>query len=96
MSQLSEDLRKQLYKGLEDLKTLRDDIRVRLHLASMEAKTRWNEDLEPRFFQIERQIKDAGERVGDAAHKALGELAQAFRSFRASLGQERPKDQGAS
>lgn len=89
MSQLSEDLQKQLQKGVDDLRTLRDDIKVRLHLAGMEAKTRWNEELEPRFFELERKAREAGDKAGEAARHALttawSELLQTYHSFADSL-----------
>jgi phage-related minor tail protein len=91
MSQLADEVRQQLQKGLQDLQTLRDEIRVRLHLASMEAKTRWNEDLEPRLNDLEHQIKDAGERASEAARKAIAEVGEALNHFRASL-QDKDKD----
>lgn len=91
MSQLSDDLQQQLRRALDDLKTMRDEIKVRLHLAGMEAKTRWNEDLEPRLAEIEGQIKGAGERVSEAARTSLGELTEAVKGFRASL-QDKAQD----
>ena len=91
MSQLSDDLQQQFHRALGELKTLRDEIKVRLHLAGMEAKTRWNNDLEPRLNELEGQIKDAGEKVTDAARSSLTELADAVKGFRASL-QDKPAD----
>jgi len=87
MSQLSDDLRQQLHKSLEELKTLRDDIRVRLHLAGMDAKTRWNNDLEPLFVEAEQHVKEAGE----AARKKLSEVLEQFKSFSSSLGSDTKK-----
>jgi hypothetical protein len=92
MSQLSDDLQQQFQRALADLKTLRDEIKVRLHLAGLEAKTRWNNDLEPRLNELEGQIKDAGEKVSEAARNSLNELAEAVKGFRASLG-DKPADQ---
>ena len=92
MSQLSDDLQQQFQRALADLKTLRDEIKVRLHLAGLDAKTRWNQDLEPRLNELEGQIKDAGEKVSEAARNSLNELAEAVKGFRASLG-DKPTDQ---
>jgi|SRR5688572_22880055 hypothetical protein len=85
MSQLSDDLQQQFQRALEDLKTLRDEIKVRLHLAGLEAKTRWSQDLEPRLNELEGQIRGAGEKVSDAARSSLSELSEAVKGFRASL-----------
>ncbi|MCS6911695.1 MAG: hypothetical protein RMK29_01935 [Myxococcales bacterium] len=88
MSQFSDDIKQQLQGALGELKTLRDEIKVRLHLASMEAKTRWQQDLEPRLAQLETQLRDTGERVEEAARQRLAELMEAFGKFFISLGQE--------
>ena len=47
------DLRQQIQSALSKLHTLRDDIRVRLHLAGMDLNDKWDE-LELRFEKAER------------------------------------------
>lgn len=89
MSQLSDDLKHHVNKSLDDLRSLRDEIRVRLHLASMEARTRWNEELEPRFQQVERQAREAGEKAGESVRKALQDVQQAYKDFRSSLNEKK-------
>lgn len=96
MNQISDDIRQQLQEALGELKTLRDEIRVRLHLASMEARARWQQDLEPRLAQLETQLRETGERVEETVRQRLGELMEAFGKFFVSLGQEvHPMQQGA-
>ncbi len=89
MSQTTDDLRQQLNKSLDELKHLRDEIRVKLHLASMDAKSRW-EKLEPRFTEAEQHVRDAGER----ARHAVADVIKAFKSFSSSLGEKAGTKQG--
>jgi hypothetical protein len=71
-----------LRSTLDELRTMRDEIRVRLHLAGMEAKDTWNRDLEPRFFTLEKRLERD---VGDAAKTALEDLRNAMNKFRDNL-----------
>lgn len=75
-------LRRELNATLDELRTLRDEIRVQLHLAGMDAKDRWNRDLEPRLFSMEKRVE---REVGDATRSALHELAESMRRFRDNL-----------
>jgi hypothetical protein len=77
MSNLDEQIR----RTLSELQTLRDQVRLDLHLAGMEAKKRWNEDLEPRVFQAEVLAKEVSETTRDALHDTLASL----RTFRAAM-----------
>ena len=66
---------------LADLETLSDQIRVKIHLANMEAKKTWNEELEPRLFEARVHATEA-----TAASKAAIEATvKAFRDFSAKL-----------
>ena len=58
-----------LEQRLAELRTLRDEIRVKLHLAEMDAKTAWK-DLEPKIAAFERDAAD----LKDAAASAVDEL----------------------
>lgn len=75
-------LRRELNTTLDELRTLRDEIRVQLHLAGMEAKDKWNRDLEPRLYSME---KDVQRDVSDATKSALHELSVSMKRFRDSL-----------
>jgi uncharacterized protein YPO0396 len=80
MATTRHELRQEIERSLEELQTMRDEIRVRMHLASMEAKDKWNE-LEPSLEKIEEQIKEATQKF----HDSLAELKTAFRSLRDKL-----------
>lgn len=75
------DLKADLSKSLEHLQTLRDEVRVKLHLAGLDAKQRW-EKLEP---QIEAAIQHARGDLSDAARKAIRESAEALQKLKDSL-----------
>jgi hypothetical protein len=57
-----------------DLRRLADEIRVRIHLAGMDAKDAWTK-LEPRVKEVEQRFARA---TGEAASE-LDELGQALR-----------------
>ncbi len=56
-----------------DLKRISDEIRVRIHLASMDAKDAWA-NLEPRVREFEAKIERASERAAAEVDKLAGGL----------------------
>lgn len=70
-------LRQKLRVRLGELQTLRDELRLHLHLMGMDAKDAMT-DLEPRIDRLEADI----ERVGD---DALGRLATSLERIATSL-----------
>jgi hypothetical protein len=74
------ELKDEVKKGLEHLKTLRDEVRVRLHLAGMDAKDEWNK-LEPHLLDVEQSARDATE----ASRKAVGDAVEKLKKLRDSL-----------
>lgn len=72
--------------GLTELRTLRDELRVQAHLAGLEAKTRWENELEPRIDKVEK----AGRELTEAAHLALQEVLAQMRQFRAAVTNQKP------
>ena len=74
--QSTTDLQAQVDKNLQKLKTLRDEVRVRAHLFSMELKDAWNE-LEPKLTSAELAAKKATE----ASAAALGGAIEALIEF---------------
>lgn len=76
-----EDFRGQLESILTELQTIRDEIRVRIHLAGMELKDTWK-NIESRIEDLENQKPEATQKVRDAA----AELREAFRAIRDKLG----------
>ena len=74
------DLEAELKKGVELLRTLRDEVKVKLHLAGMDVKDQWAK-LEPELFKVER----AAEQATESSKKLLDEALQRLKSLRDSL-----------
>jgi DNA-binding transcriptional regulator GbsR (MarR family) len=82
MSQTTTDLKKEIDKSLELMRTLRDEVRVKLHLAGMDAKDEWRK-LEPRLDEVERAAAAATEATKVAvtdAVKAVSKLREKISS----------------
>ena len=76
MSHPKDELKQEVERGLDEMRRLRDEVRVQLHLAGMEAKDAWYA-LEPRLEAAEKQV----ERGFDAA--ARNAMEQALVKLRA-------------
>ena len=63
--------------GLSKIETLKGEIAVKLHLASMEAKQEWNDVLEPKVHAI----ADTAKHYTDDAKKAVEDLAHNLSAF---------------
>jgi hypothetical protein len=70
-----------------ELRRLADELELKIHLASMDARDRW-QSLKPRFVELENQLARTGERatqivqdevaaIGKALHKLRDDLARA-------------------
>ncbi|MBT4161995.1 MAG: hypothetical protein HOC70_14820 [Gammaproteobacteria bacterium] len=71
-------------KMIENLKTLRDEIRVQVHLAKAEVKDEW-EELEPKFEQLEEKLSDAAEETREVVNVVAEELTSAYRRIKERL-----------
>lgn len=60
--------------GLDTLAQIRDELRVKIHLAKLEARSEW-ERLEPKWWELEAKI-DALETVSAEAGKGLKAAAE--------------------
>ena len=69
---------------LTEIEKVADDIKVRLKLASMDARDVWDEKLEPRLFEARQALHDAKEGSKNAL-EALQETMKAFRQFAEAL-----------
>jgi hypothetical protein len=76
----TQQIKAEVDKNLQKLQTLRDEVKVRLHLASLEAKTEWDEKLEPKVFEMQNSAKNMSE------HGKLGELVTKVEQFLGKLG----------
>ena len=68
-------------EALSDLERVTGEIRVKLHLAGMDANVAWNEKLEPRLFEARAHASEAKA----ASKAAIDQAVKAFRDFAASI-----------
>jgi hypothetical protein len=74
-------LEESIDKAISELETVTDQIRVKLHLAGMDANVAWNEKLEPRLLEARAHASEA-----KAASKlAIEDAVKAFKAFAESL-----------
>ena len=77
MSDVSDEIKKELHKTHDLLKTMRDEIKVKLHLASMEAKERWG--------KIEPEIEKVGHEIAKTSKSTVDELVTRVKEFKKDL-----------
>lgn len=80
--QAGPELKSDLRKSLERLQTLRDEVRVRLHLGSLEIKDQWRK-LEPYLGDVEKKAEEFSE----ASRSAIQDAVKRLETFRSSLSQ---------
>lgn len=68
-------------KQLEKVEGLADEIRVKLHLASLDVKQEWDEKLSPRVFEL----REAAKRVANDSSEKVTELVEQLERFVANL-----------
>jgi len=74
------DLKAEMKRGVDLLRTLRDEIKVKLHLAGMDAKDQWAK-LEPELFKVER----AAEQATESSRKLVEDALSRLKTLRDSL-----------
>lgn len=74
---MQDALKSESAKLVGELQTLRDEIKLKLHLANAEGRDAWN--------RLEPQLNDFEQRVGKAADATLGELRNAGSELKSSL-----------
>jgi hypothetical protein len=85
------DVKNELSKGLDKLTTLRDEAKLHLHLASLDAKQEWNEKLEPRIDELQRGAAE----MSDGTKAAVQDLLTRVEGFVANL-RGKGSDDGAA
>lgn len=73
-----------LQARLDELKTLRDEIRVRLHLGGLDVKDAFKK-IEPSVDKVELEVKHAAKDAAVAVDKTLDKLAKTLQSLRKKL-----------
>jgi hypothetical protein len=81
MDETSKKLGSELEKNLAQLRALRDEVRLKAHLAKMDVKDRWRE-LEPRVTAV---VEQAAKSASEASRTAVDEAIQALEKLRSSI-----------
>lgn len=84
MSQTADELKSEVKKSISLLYTLRDEVKVKLHLAGMDAKDEWRK-LEPQIAKLEAGVDRAAEDASDATRAAVDDVVKRLQKIRASL-----------
>jgi hypothetical protein len=77
---IEEQLKRESQAVVDELATLRDEIRLKMHLAGAEGKEAWNK-LEPQLSQFEQRVGQAAEGSLEELRKAGTELKANFQRF---------------
>lgn len=73
----SDQLRNEVDKNLQKLVTLRDEVKLKLHLASLDAKQEWDDKLAPRVLEVEQAAKT----ISETTRSTLNELVSKVEDF---------------
>ena len=65
----------------DDLRRIADEVKVKLHLAGMDAKDKWKSTFEPRLQELQQKAEHSGERAAGAVQEQLATFADALRKF---------------
>jgi hypothetical protein len=80
-------LKQDLEDTRDDLKQAADEIKLKMHLAGMDAKDAW-EEIQPRLADFERRFDEKADEVSDEL-KALGsDIKQRLLNIKAKLNSE--------
>ena len=85
---MESEVKKKIEAEIESLKTLRDELRVQVHLGAAEANEAW-EKAEKRWQHLEGRLKvlreathDAAQDVGDAVRLLADEIRDGYQHIR--------------
>jgi hypothetical protein len=77
-------LKEELEDTRNDLKRTADEIKLKLHLAGMDAKDAWNE-LEPKLAEFEQRFDSKAGEVGEELKSLGSEIKQRLLNIKAKL-----------
>jgi hypothetical protein len=85
---ITEQVKAEIETQKQKLTTLRDDIKVRLHLASMDAKKEWDDKLSPKLLEVEDLTKN----ITESSRSTLNDLVAKAEDFLARLKKSNKND----
>ena len=71
----------------DDVRRFADEIKLQLHLAGMDARTRWNE-LQPRLAELEAAAAREGDRMSKAVEATLVSIGTSLHELRDEIVQK--------
>ena len=87
--EVTEDLKSEITKGIGKLATLRDEAKLHLHLATLDAKQEWDEKLEPKINELQQTAHE----LTDGSRAALHDLVAKVEGFVSKLRGKGDKDE---
>jgi len=76
-NEVADDLKSEFTKGIGKLATLRDEAKLHLHLATLDAKQEWDEKLEPKIAELSQSAHE----LTDGSRAALSDLVAKVEGF---------------
>lgn len=70
-------IKDEVEKNIEKLAGLRDEVKLKLHLASLDVKQEWDEKLSPRVFEAETAAKN----ITESSRTAISEVVAKVEEF---------------
>jgi hypothetical protein len=71
------EIKAEVEKNIEKLSALREEVRLKLHLASLDAKKEWDDKLAPRVHEVEQAAKS----ITESSRSTLSELVAKVEDF---------------
>ena len=84
LKSIQEGIKAESSKVVDELQTLRDEIRLKIHLAGAEGRDAWDK-LEPQLNQFEQRVGNAAEAAAEELKATGSELKANFERFYQSL-----------
>ena len=85
---ITKKIRELVRLELDQLARIRDEIRLKAHLAGMEGRSTWA-DLEKQFEQLEERFGHEGDHIVGKTREIAAEVQAAFLDFKRTLVSER-------
>ncbi len=75
----------------DDVRRVADELRLKLHLAGMEAREQWDK-LQPKLSELQQSVESGAHGAGSAVSEQLSSLGATLRRLLADIGGGADKD----
>lgn len=82
----TQQIKDEVEKNVERLTSLRDEVKLKLHLATLDAKQEWDERIEPRVNEVEQAAKS----ITESSRSTLNEIVAKLEDFLARIRDSAP------